>query len=96
METETVRVRRESLETFCQQVFQGLGLSQTSARTAATVLVAADARGIPSHGVARLGRYVDGLTTGMVRPDAAVEVLVDTPSSLVIDGITVFASAMSV
>jgi L-2-hydroxycarboxylate dehydrogenase (NAD+) len=85
VETETVRVRRESLETFCQQVFQGLGLSQTGARTAAAVLVAADARGIPSHGVARLGRYVNGLRTGMIRPDAPVEVLVDTPSSLVID-----------
>jgi L-2-hydroxycarboxylate dehydrogenase (NAD+) len=48
-------------------------------------LVAADARGIPSHGVARLERYVNGLKTGVILPDAHSEVLVDTPTSLVID-----------
>ena len=35
---------------------------------AAAVLVAADARGIPSHGVARLGRYVRGLRSGLMLP----------------------------
>lgn len=35
-------------------------------------LVAADVRGIPSHGTARLARYVNGLETGIVRPDAAI------------------------
>jgi LDH2 family malate/lactate/ureidoglycolate dehydrogenase len=51
---------------------------------AALVLVAADARGIPSHGVGRLWRYVNGLKTGTMLPDAPVETLVDTPSSIVI------------
>ncbi len=84
METEYVRIRRESLETFCQQVFQSLNLSEHDARMAAAVLVAADARGIPSHGVGRLWRYVNGLKTGLMLSDAPVEVLVDTPSSIVI------------
>jgi L-2-hydroxycarboxylate dehydrogenase (NAD+) len=79
-----VRIKRESLETFCQRVFQSLNLSEDDARMAAAVLVAADARGIPSHGVARLQRYVNGLETGQMLPDALVEVLVDTPSSIVI------------
>ena len=84
MGTNYVRVERESLETFCQQVFQRLDLSEQDARMAAAVLVAADARGIPSHGVARLQRYVNGLQTGVMIPGAPVEVLVDTPSSVVI------------
>jgi len=84
MGTETVRIRRESLEAFCRQVFQRLGLPETEARTAAAVLVTADARGIPSHGVARLRRYVNGLETGLILPDAPVEILMDAPSSLVI------------
>jgi len=84
MGTELVRIQREVLESFCQKVFQNLGLSEWDAGTAAAVLVAADARGIPSHGVARLGRYVNGLQMDMILPNAPVEVLVDTPSSVVI------------
>jgi len=84
MGTDYVRIKRESLEAFCQQVFQSLNLSEYDARMAAAVLVAADARGIPSHGVARLWRYVNGLKTGLMLPDAPAEVLVDTPSSVVI------------
>jgi len=84
METEYVRVRREALEIFCQRVFQGLDLSEQDASLAASVLVAADARGIPSHGVARLQRYVNGLEMGLIIPNATVEVLVETPSSIVI------------
>jgi L-2-hydroxycarboxylate dehydrogenase (NAD+) len=84
MEVEQVRVKREHLEAFCQQVFQSLGLSEQDAQAAAAVLVAADARGIPSHGVARLWRYVNGLQAGVMVPHAPIEVLVDTPSSIVI------------
>jgi len=96
MGTEYVRVRREALETFCQQVFQSLNLSEYNARTAAAVLVAADARGIPSHGVARLWRYVNGLKTGLMLPNAPVEVLVDTPSSIVIHAYGAMGAPVSV
>jgi len=79
-----VRIRREHLESFCQRIFQTCNLSGGDAMTSAAVLVAADVRGIPSHGVGRLWRYVNGLKTGLMLPDAPLEVLVDTPSSIVI------------
>jgi len=82
---ETVRVEREVVQGFCRRVFEQLGLAGEDARIAADVLIAADVRGIPSHGVARLWRYVNGLRTGVMIPDAPVEKVVDTPSSLVID-----------
>jgi L-2-hydroxycarboxylate dehydrogenase (NAD+) len=84
MEAEHVRVKKEDLEALCQRVFQGLGLSEFDAKAAAAVLVAADVRGIPSHGVGRLWRYVNGLKTGLMLTDAPLEVLVDTPSSIVV------------
>jgi len=84
MEADLVRVRKEELETFCRRVFQTLGSSASDAEAAAAVLVAADVRGIPSHGVARLQRYVNGLKTGLMLTDAPVEVLAETPSSVVI------------
>ena len=85
MQTDTIRIWRRTLEAFCARVFQNLKLSEPDARVAAAVLVAADARGIPSHGVARLWRYVNGLVSGTTRPDAPTEAIMDTPSSLVVD-----------
>jgi LDH2 family malate/lactate/ureidoglycolate dehydrogenase len=84
MDIEQVRVSREDLVLFCQRVFRRLDLSERDAETAASVLVAADARGIPSHGVARLQRYINGLEAGTILPHAPIEVLMDTPSSIVI------------
>ena len=84
MKAEHVRVRTEDLESLCQQVFEKLGLSEYDATAAAAVLVAADVRGIPSHGVDRPWRYVNGLTTGLMLTNAPVEIVADTPSSLVI------------
>lgn len=84
MSVEQVRVRTEPLISFCQSIFEGLGLTQEDAFAAADVLVAADVRGIPSHGVARLQRYVNGLKAGVMRPDAPVEILMDTPASQVL------------
>ncbi len=72
MKTESIRIAVEALQDFCRSVFQACGLSEEDAAIAADVLVAADVRGIPSHGTARLARYVNGLETGIVRPDAAI------------------------
>jgi len=96
MGIDHVRIRKAPLETFCRQVFQNLGLSESDASAAAAVLVAADVRGIPSHGVARLWRYVNGLKTGLMLPDAQIEAVVDTPSSIVIDANGAMGAPVSV
>lgn len=85
MQLEQIRITKDELETFCYQVFIRHGLSDLDALVAAQVLVAANVRGIPSHGVARLARYLNGLKTGLMIPDAQAETIMDTPSSLVID-----------
>lgn len=85
MQTVDIRIKQDELESFCQSVFSNVGLAEKDACVAAAVLVAADARGIPSHGVGRLWRYVNGIKTGQMIPDAPVEFVMDTPSSLVID-----------
>ena len=91
-----VRVRRADLVTFCQAIYVKLGLSEEDAHAAADVLVAADARHIPSHGVARLWRYVNGLENGVMLPDAPVEVLMDTPTSLVVHAHGAMGASISV
>ncbi|OGV65197.1 MAG: hypothetical protein A3K19_24215 [Lentisphaerae bacterium RIFOXYB12_FULL_65_16] len=74
----TTCIPAEALQSFCTAVFASLGLSGDAAAVSADVLVAADLRGIPSHGVARLGRYVNGLKTGLMLPGAVSTVPAET------------------
>ncbi len=80
-EREYVRIAPESLLRFCADVFRRLGLTPGDAQAASDVLVAADMRGIESHGVGRLWRYHNGLKTGLMLPAAESEVVRDSPSS---------------
>lgn len=96
MNTTDIRVNRQALELFCQKAFQALGMSEADSGTAATVLVAANAYGIPSHGVGRLWRYVNGLKTKLMLPDVSGEILMDTPASIVIDAQGAMGAPVSV
>ncbi len=80
------RVRAEALCHFCQQVFEKLDVPEEDAAITADVLVAADLRGIDSHGVARLKRYVDGLRAGVMIANPRVQVIRETLSTALIDG----------
>ena len=91
-----IRVDRVELERFCQDIFKCLGLAEDGAAIAASVLVAADARGISSHGVTRLPRYVRGLKIGLMRVDAVPEVLRETATTLVIDAHGAMGAPVSV
>ena len=61
-------------------------MTRYDARIAADVLVEADLRGIDSHGVARMSRYVSGIQGGMMRPKATPRVVHETPCTATIDG----------
>jgi len=80
-----MKVRRDGLEAFVARCFQNLGLSLDEASASAEILVAADARGIESHGVGRLWRYKNGLQRGIMAGGVQPTVLRETPLSLVLD-----------
>lgn len=63
-----------------------MGCSETDAVTAAKALVAADARGIDSHGVARLSGYVRLWEAKRVNAVPNVRVVHESPSTAVVDG----------
>lgn len=83
--SEETRVGRRDLEAFCAAVFVKLGLSPAEASDSAEILVAADARGIGSHGVGRLWRYENGIRKGIMSGGVQPRVLRETPMSLVLD-----------
>ena len=86
MNSEYKIVQAEPLTNFCRDVFGRLKVPPEDARTAAEVLVAADLRGIDSHGVARLRRYVRGLKEGVIFPDPGLQIIHETPVSALLNG----------
>ena len=76
----------EQLFEFTIRVFRHFGVPDQDARTAATVLQAADLRGIDSHGVARLHSYFDMFTLGRIEPKANVTIVRESPSTATVDG----------
>lgn len=81
-----IKVETKKLEEFVVDVLQKYGMTATDAMVTADVMVSADKRGIESHGVARLKRYVDGIKSGIIRLDAKIETVVETPVSMLVDG----------
>ncbi len=80
-----LRVWAEPLKAFCVRVFDKMNVPEEDARIVADVLVAANLRGIDSHGVARLRRYVNGLRDGVMLARPQVQVVTETPATALID-----------
>lgn len=81
-----IRVMAEPLKTFCVEVFEELNVPTEDAKIVADNLVSADLRGISSHGVARLRRYVKGLQDGVMLARPETRVVHETPATALIDG----------
>ena len=76
----------EELSDFVCQVFLKLGCPIEDAKTATEVLLAADLRGIDSHGVARLSGYIRLWENERVNTTPNIRVTYETPSTGVVDG----------
>lgn len=74
------------LVSFVQQVFIKIGCTEANASLAAKVLLSADARGVDSHGVARLSGYVRLWETKRVNATPSIHIIHETPSTAVVDG----------
>src|SRR5439155_7529051 len=83
---ETQLFPPEQLLGFSVRVFEHFGVPEEDARTAATVLQAADLRGIDSHGVARLHTYFDMLQLGRIEPKPSVTIVRESASTATVDG----------
>jgi L-2-hydroxycarboxylate dehydrogenase (NAD+) len=84
-ETE-IRVQAEPLKAFCCRAFEKLDVPPEDAKVTADNLVQADLRGISSHGVARLRRYVNGLRDRVMLARPLMEVVHETATTALIDG----------
>jgi len=81
-----IRVITKSLKVFCVKVFEKLDVPTEDAEIVVDNLVSADLRGISSHGIARLRRYVKGLQDGVMLARPEVKLVHQTPATALFDG----------
>ena len=78
-------VEYERIRDFVTNIFIRLRYKKIDASEAARVLLLADLRGIPSHGLIRLENYVRLIEERRIRPQAPLKVLSDRPAVVRID-----------
>ena len=64
------RVAPDRLHAWIRRAFERMGVPPDDAEVAATTLLAADVRGVESHGVARLPYYHAKIVAGTMDPAA--------------------------
>lgn len=94
-------VTKSQLKKIIETIFIKCGMSESDAALAADVLVAADMRGIDSHGVARLSGYVRLWEAKRANMNPQWKIIHETPSTATIDadeglGLVVTPKAMNI
>lgn len=87
MPDKTCWIKFDVMEQFMVDVFKGVGVPEEDAKICANVLIAADKRGIDSHGIGRLKPiYYDRIKDGIQNPVTNFEIIKEGPTTAVIDG----------
>ena len=95
----SARYAAADLRAFCAQALERAGARPGDAAVIADGLIAADLRGVHSHGALRVGIYVDRLHAGSINPAAELQIARDSGALVVADaqagpGIAMAARAM--
>ncbi|HEM56382.1 MAG TPA: Ldh family oxidoreductase [Thermodesulfobium narugense] len=80
-----IRFDQKELVEWATQVLKKMSMSESDAKTTATILVKADLRGIETHGLARLPIYVERIKKGGINPKPNLKVLKETSVTTLID-----------
>lgn len=76
----------ELMNSFMIDAFKGYGVPEEDAKICADVLLESDRRGIESHGCNRFKPiYLDRIKLGTLKPVTEIEILKETPTTVVID-----------
>jgi len=81
-----VTIKLPNLIDFIADIFAHADSSPEEARRIATYLTTANLTGHDSHGVIRVPVYIRWKTMGSIVPNQTAEIVVDTPSLVVVDG----------
>lgn len=80
-----ITVTAEKLAAMTQAIFTAAGMSADHAARIAEVLIWADLRGAPSHGVQRIPRYIEIIDAGEMNCRATMTIAKELPGAVLID-----------
>ncbi|MGE3270282.1 MAG: Ldh family oxidoreductase [Chloroflexota bacterium] len=80
------RLRAEVLQDFATACFVNVGMGPADAAIVADSLIAAEVRGVTSHGLIRLPVYLGNIKDGQVSATARPIIVADGPTATTIDG----------
>src|SRR3974390_3913299 len=83
--TDSLTLSAEDLARYAADIFIARGFSETHAAQIAEVLVWADLRGAPSHGVQRIPRYIEIIDAGEMNIRAEMKVVKELAAAVLID-----------
>ena len=90
---DQVRVSEQSLRDAVAAIFEKMGETFEDAALAAEVLVTAELRGVETHGVSMVSRYLEHYNDGSLKPRPDWRIVRETPATATIDagrGLVVF------
>lgn len=96
MAEKDILIRREALWEFTRDLFVAVGLPVREASIEAEVLVWANLRGVDSHGVQAVPRYIQGVKTGQINLQADVRIVRETPAMALIEADHAFGPVVTV
>lgn len=79
-------IKIEKIEKFILELFQKIGCSEADSKTVSKVLLKAELRGIPSHGLLRIIDYVSLLEKGRINVSPKIKIERETLSTAVVNG----------
>ncbi len=79
-------ISASELRIIVENIFQSIGCSRDDSKNISEVLVSAEQRGIPSHGIVRIKDYLGLWAKGRLNPTPSLQIVYETPSTMVIDG----------
>ncbi len=84
--TDGIRVAVSDLEKLVVEIFKAVPIPEDHARLIAAKLVECDLRGVVSHGVQQVNRYVRSFQDGSVNPSPRIRVLKEGPATAALTG----------
>ena len=79
-------IQSERLQDIACRLLQAAGASEEEAAIVSRHSVSANLAGHDSHGVIQIPKYVEQIKRGEIVPGASMEIVKETPTTLVIDG----------
>jgi uncharacterized oxidoreductase len=86
LEASVIRITAERLHTVVREVFVGSAMPADNAQRVAESLVENNLAGHDSHGVLRVGYYIDALLSGRINPHGELAIVRQSATTDLLDG----------